>query len=240
MRHLLLLRPANPCDFLLRYYKSLVQDSLPIKMILDMVAGLPLDAVDVFCLYMSRLFSILKENPVYIEGVCNAVSYSILTNNLVDDNGRLLLSQPILHKILPLCMISGPSPISFGPYIAKLRAAFIINRITLLLYGTLKELAVDGRIPESAISVLTHYIPIAQSFSLAFLPPSSSEIDAELHDKVAQGITGDQSVDAAMESLIRLTLRTDSLLMHCDTDDRYEKTDLRLIHVSSEFWSIWT
>ncbi|EES98771.1 hypothetical protein QR46_0777 [Giardia duodenalis assemblage B] len=238
MRHLLLLRPADPYDFLYKYYKTLAQESIPIKLILDAVSELPLDAVDVFCLYMSRLYSILKDNPVYIEGICNASSHYVLTNKLVDEGGRLLLSQTSMHKLLPLCMVQNVQIVDFSLFLAKTRAAFVINRVVRLLYSTLQDLSINGRVPETATKVLTHYIPMAQSFSLSFLPPSSLEIDTELHMDAGSGEKGGQTVESVMEALVKLILRTDSLLVHCDTDDRYEKTDLQLIHVASDFWGM--
>lgn len=238
MRHILLLRPADPYDFFYKYYKTLVQESVPIKLIFDMISELPLDAVDVFCLYISRLFSILKDNQLYTEGICNASSHYIITNKLVDENGRLLLSQTSMHKILPLCMVQNVPFINFSLFLAKIRAAFIINKVVRLLYSVLQDLSVNDIVPERAMQVLTQYIPIAQSYSLSFLPPSSLEIDTMLHmDNKSEEIVG-QTTESAMEALVKLILQTDSLLVHCDTDDRYEKTDLQLIHVASDFWNM--
>lgn len=238
MKHLLLLRPADPYDFLYRYYRTLAQESVPIKLILDMISELPLDAVDIFCLYMSCLFSILKDNQVYVEGICNASSHYILTNKLVNEEGRLLLSQTSMHKVLPLCMIQNVPHVDFSLFLAKIRAAFVINKVIRLLYSVLQDLSVNGRVPESAIKVLAYYIPIAQSFSLSFLPPSSLEIDTELHMDAGLGEKEEQPIESAMEVLVKMILRTDALLVHCDTDDRYEKTDLQLIHVASDFWGM--
>lgn len=238
MRHILLLRPADPYDFFYKYYKTLAQESVPIKLILDMISGLPLDAIDVFCLYISRLFSILKDNQVYIEGICNASGHYILTNKLVDETGRSLLSQTSMHKVLPLCMVQNVPLVDFSLFLAKTRAAFVINKVVRLLYSTLQDLSVNGRVAENAMRVLMRYIPMAQSYSLSFLPPSSLEIDTELHTDDRSEDVGGQSIDSAMEALVKLILRTDSLLVHCDTDDRYEKTDLQLIHVASDFWDM--
>lgn len=135
-------------------------------------------------------------------------------------------------------MVQNVPLVDFSLFLAKTRTAFVTNKVIRLLYSVLQDLSVNGKVPENAIKVLIRYIPIAQSFSLSFLPPSSLEIDTELHMDAGLGEKEEQPIESAMETLVKLILRTDTLLVHCDTDNRYEKTDLQLIHVASDFWGM--
>ncbi|TNJ30242.1 hypothetical protein GMRT_14219 [Giardia muris] len=233
LRHALLLRPPDPARFLETFFTSLIQGRVPLGVILDLLARLPVASIDIFGLYASRLYSLLRPGGAYVECLCNALSYRLLTHGLLDGSRVLPISQPTLHKLLSLCLVTGPA--DFSTFLARTRAAFLINKLAHQLLDVLESCVSGGLVPGDTLDALLSYSEAAADFSLSFRAPSPTELaDALESSHGSRGVP----VSTAVEALLKVALRTESLIANVPSDERYREIALDLVCVSSDFWSL--